>query len=278
VLDVMIYSLNRACQLQALLETWQRFVTGPPPKVLYCYTEPDFRRGYELCRGRFPWVRWVPQVHFRTDVLEQMLASRRPYAMFMVDDMLVRRPIRLNAATVSPMEEDEEIACVSLRLSPKISYCYSLERDAPPPAFETRGEWLVWKWPNLPGDWGYPMSLDAHIFRREEMLDRLDRLVWSNPNTQEASLAAAPLSRNKMACRPEHAVINIPANLVQSTFSNRTCRGPSAEDLNTAYLAGRAIDVDPLIQLETSSCHVAAEYRLEKWAADCGQPTAENKP
>lgn len=261
--NIIVFSLNRACQLHAFLESWQRFVTGAAPSVIYCYTSEPYHRGYQRIVNHFyDFADFRPQVHFRVDTLAAVDPAK-PYTVFFVDDMLFRRPVDFtNDILHSPLHWDG-VAAVSFHLSPYITRSFNLNRDTPPPfPFDDYSEWLEWTWPNRPGEWGYPMSLDGHIFRTADLLPLMQRLEWSNPNTLEANLASNPLPRNKMACLREHVVMNIPANLVQHVYQNRTCKGRSAEELNAAYLAGQRIDINPLVAMDTSSCHVAAEYQL----------------
>ena len=53
---------------------------------------------------------------------------------------------------------------MSLRLHPGISRCYATNEDTPPPTMDAE---MTWRWPDAKGDWSYPMSLDAHVFRSE---------------------------------------------------------------------------------------------------------------
>jgi hypothetical protein len=260
--NVVIFSLNRACQLDLFLRSWQRFGYGVVPQILYCYTDEEFRQGYTLVQSRFPsWACWWPQVQFRVDCLA-MISPDRPYTVFFVDDQVFRRRVVFGPDLTAPLEH-EEVSCISLRLSPLITYCYSLNRSTPPPEFRHEANWLCWTWPNLPGDWGYPMSCDGHIFRTSDVLPLMRRLNWANPNTLEAALASEPLKRTAMVCRSEHATLNVPTNLVQNTFTNRIMRnGMPADDLNREYLRGRMIDLEPLLRLDTHACHVETEYRL----------------
>ena len=57
---------------------------------------------------------------------------------------------------------DPEIACLSLRMCPRMDYSYALDTITGIPPFE---DGTTWRWPEAEGDWGYPMSLDGHVFR-----------------------------------------------------------------------------------------------------------------
>lgn len=264
MISTVIFSYNRACQLHALLETWQRFVTGVAPVVLYHHSADEYAAGYAICRERFPWVDWREKTRPRDDVLEALTGE---LCMFMVDDQVWQRPWEFSHRALAPLA-DRRILCLSLRLSPAIDYCFSMNlRTAPPffTAWDTWGDWITWRWKGRVGDWGYPMSIDSHVFRTAELRPCLERLRWDHPNSLESAMAASPLSAPLMACRQEHLTVNIPANLVQSVYQNRTCGGASAEELNRHYLDGQVIDVAPLVALRNRSVHTEAVYRLRPW-------------
>src|SRR5207302_811053 len=130
---------------------------------------------------------------------------------------------------------ESEILALSLRMCPSIDRSYMLDESTPPPEFE---HGTVWRWEGLPGDWGYPMSLDGHIFRTAELCPLIARLDFHNPNTLETELARAePPPMPKLICLSDAPVFNVPANLVQTTLRNRNAGG-SAARLNRRFLNG----------------------------------------
>jgi histo-blood group ABO system transferase len=266
--NAVVFSRNRACQLELFLRSWQQFVAGNvSPSVLWLATTAEFECGYSKLMGSQGNNRFVRQENFRKDCLNLVKASN-PYTVFFVDDMLFRREVRFDSSIVMPLQADD-VLCVSLRLSPKITYCYSCNHPSPLPDYLKRNDWNVWRWRGASGDWGYPLSLDGHIFRTAELLPLMERLPWETPNQLECVMASNPLDRPLMACREDHAVTNIPANRVQGVFGNRFMNeGLSAEELNGRYLGGQTIDLAPLAAMETDSCHFEAKYQM---AADSKQ-------
>jgi len=276
--NVVIFSKDRACQLHALLESWGRFCQGTIPSVLFVASDPEFLAGYHLLARRIhdsasvAAAKLFQQAHFRQDVFN-LIGNANPFTMFMVDDMLVRRPIVFDAELVRPLVNDPSVVSVSLRLSPSITYSYATDQQSSPPVFDVvassdaSGQVLTWRWPGCVGDWGYVFSTDACIYRTSDLMQVLARNPWFSPNTLEATAVRDPLwlARPKMACRGEHAVMNIPANLVQRDYlTNRTCGGAGAEALNQTYLSGNVIELAPLVALPTSSCHVDAPYSYRR--------------
>jgi GT2 family glycosyltransferase len=131
----------------------------------------------------------------------------------------------------------------------------------PPPA-------TTWHWQGMEGDWGYPMSLDGHIFRTAQIAPLLERLPYRNPNELEAVLADAPLALAKVTCFDVARIVNVPDNRVQDTAPNRH-GGGSAARFTPALLAGRRLDLEPFVGLAVPSVHHEMPLRF---AADGAAP------
>jgi len=116
-------------------------------------------------------------------------------------------------------------------------------------------------------DFGYPLSVDGHIFRTKEILKLTKKVSFSNPNTYEASLQIFDnFPRNKMWSYKHSVLVNSPSNIVQSTFQNRKGEtyGISTKDLNDAFLSGRFIELDKIDFSNIVGCHQELELPLTK--------------
>ena len=207
MLDLVVFSKDRPAQLDLLLRSMRRFFPeyrDQAVSVLFTASAPAFDDGYAVVRDAFSELRWVDErtagVPFREATLS--LLGNRPLTAFMVDDNVFRAPFGLSGPEMDLFAADPEILCLSLRMAPWMDYCYPLDSRTPPPAFE-RG--TVWSWPGAPGDWGYPMSADGHLFRTTELAPLVARLPFANPNTLEAALAADPLPSPKAICLPSRS-------------------------------------------------------------------------
>ncbi len=270
-LNAIIFSKDRACQLDALLrsirekvEAWQ---TRGRWSIIYTYSNESFRTGYERLRGDkgsggFEFVDEAScDGDFRRAVVDAMESHAArfvaPHCMFLVDDDVFKSDWPNDSC--GPMQvllEDRKVACVSLRMCPRYDYCYAMDCETPPPRFDRRGRW---KWRKAKGDWGYPMSVDGHVFRSSDLLPLVRQIDFRNPNTLEAALAKMPLrTRPRMVCYPEAIVVNLPINIVQTEWENRAAENhpAGAEHLNGEYLGGRRLDLEPVYALRTNrGCH-----------------------
>lgn len=265
--NAVVFSKDRACQLELLLRSIGRHwpsLAGSPVQVLYAASSPDFARGYEELGRRYPNVELVPQrLAFRDHVLD-LVDPRRPLTTFFVDDDVLVAPVPADCDELARIERDETVACLSLRLGRRIERCFTQKRATPAPLGLP-----LWRWRDGDGDWGYPMSLDGHVFRTSEIRPLLERLSYFDPNSLEAELADAPLEAPFMSCFPEPRLLNVPANRVQETAPNEHA-GVTAEYLQRRFSDGWRIRLEPLELERNDAPHHPVDYRWERQSPPTG--------
>lgn len=256
MLDVVIFSKDRACQLELLLRSIKRFFAQwreSNVQVLYTFSTPEFARGYNVVRGEHPEFRYVCEQDRPAGFRELTLGllGERPYLTFLVDDDVFKEPFSLDAPEFATFAEDSALMCLSLRMCPRMNYAYTLDRFTTIPQFE-RG--TIWDWTKGDGDWGYPMSIDGHIFRSQELVPRIRALDFRDPNTFEDVLSRHPLPAPRAICLEESRIINLPVNRVQDTAPNRH-GNVSAEWLNDEFVNGRRLSLQTVIGIRNPSPH-----------------------
>jgi glycosyltransferase involved in cell wall biosynthesis len=251
VIRLVAFSKDRPAQLDLLLRSIERFVpTGVQTAVVFTASDQLHDRGYAVVRDEHPWAQWVDEREaggFKAATLG-LVAGAGERLGFLVDDIVFTHPLDVDAAPLAALDVDPEVLCCSLRLDPGKTYCYALDRPMTPPPATT------WDWAGMEGDWGYPMSLDGHIFRTAQIAPLLERLEYRNPNELEAALADAPLTLPKATCFDVARIVNVPDNRVQDTAPNRH-GGGSAAWFTPALLAGRRLDLEPFAGLAARSVH-----------------------
>jgi glycosyltransferase involved in cell wall biosynthesis len=259
-LNTIIFSKDRACQLEALLRSidlhWKNWKESTNISVVWTYREEKYLEGYKKLIEDYPGINFINQKDKDLKpLLIDALDVKSPYSMFFVDDMLFINPFSLDSPEVLDFKKNSDILCLSLRMHPNIAYCYMQNKETPPPEI-SKG---VWKWKGLQGDWGYPASLDGHLFRTDDIIQVIRNGQYSHPNNLEEALIQGIPDKPLMSCFGYSKVINIPSNSVGSNATNR--RGNISEDfLNEKYLRGQRIDLNPFSGMITKSCHMELEY------------------
>ena len=273
----IIFSRNRAAQLDLLLRSLQANAPAltDDVHVVWQINRNAYGQGYTVCEREHPAVAFQRQFALDTDTLT-LIENGDETVMFLTDDSVFYQPLP-DFDPADALASDDRLLCFSLRLGLNTTDCYPLRRPQASPRFERReGDWLSWRWRNADADFGYPGSLDGHVFRREDALWLIDRkpFGWMNPNELEERLVAmCPLSpREWMGCYEQSVLVGVPVNKTGVThLANRTGETYSRTlpDLNAHYLSGQRLRLDTIPDRVTAS---HAEFPLE-FAQDSDRPT-----
>ena len=265
-LDLIIFSKDRACQLDFLLRSIkQEFTDWRTARlvVLYTYSSAALRYSYDLVRAEHPEVQFVCErdvdLTFKQATLS--LLGHNPLVAFLVDDDVFKQPFTLAAHELAVFEADPEIMCVSLRMDPAMDFVYTLDRPAKTPDFRDGN---IWDWTVSDGDWNYPMSLDGNIFRSAELLPLFERIPFHNPNSLEFELSKQPLANPRMVCFDIARIINLPLNRVQDTAPNHHL-GLDERMLNTRFVKGERPALATVAGVRSRSPHHELELQWESW-------------
>lgn len=258
----MIFSKDRAAQLDLLLRTWIAFVAEPtssPIAVVYTYSEKIYFEGYGKLFDKYRWVRWIEQVDDFKTVLNNNRLFEHDFTMFLVDDDVFINPFYgVHHVGIPRLYADDSIICLSLRMHPGIRHCYAYESQVNPPRIHGN----VWDWDKAPGDFGYPMSLDGHIYRTDDIAAKIRNLPYANPNQLEGELAGHPIERPRMLGVSKPVIVGVPWNKVQKENDNRD-EGHSAKEMNAQFLSGKQIDYSPFIGIHPEAAHVAIPMEMK---------------
>ncbi|MEE3715449.1 glycosyltransferase [Tumidithrix elongata RA019] len=275
--NIIVFSKDRPCQLELFLRSvkiffrnWQNLQFS----VLYTYSEPTYCEGYEKLKGIHPEFNYIcekeDQIPFKQNVLN-LISDTSPYTLFFVDDNIFRLTFDIQSEAFQIFQNDKSILSLSLRLSPEITYCYSTNSPAPLPKFEPH---LIWNWRELSlgNDWSYPMSLDGHVFRTEEIKPLIELAEFYNPNFLEEQLATSPINLSKMICYAHSKIANIPANRVQSTHFNRHGNLMTPAEFNREFLNGKVILLKNILDTQPTAVHQEIYLQLGTLLANNSEP------
>ncbi len=269
--NVIIFSKDRATQLDALLRSIRERVEGWEKRslwsVVFASSTPEFAKGYDIvcAEHRSGALEFIDERShsggFKSIVLETMQRQHQvngaPWCMFLVDDMVFKTTWSLDGGKpMRRLKEDPRVLCLSLRMCPRYDYCYAENRPVKPPFMALFGRW---NWCKAGGDWGFPMSVDGHVFRYDDIFPLVQQIEFKSPNTFERGLKRNRIkARPLMTCYAESVVVNLPVNRVQNEYDNRAGEehGVSAEELNTSFLSGKRVNLAPIYALTNNrGCH-----------------------
>ena len=261
-MNIVIFSKDRACQLDLLLNSMKRLFNEFSHyniHVLYTASSTAYEKSYNKLKHTNKNVHFLMESNFKDDLIS-LVDTEFLYTVFFVDDIVWKEKFTINCQAFNILDKNDEILCLSLRLDPNLTYCYAYNQPMSSPTFDNE---MKWDWSGQSGDFGYPMSLDGHIFRTRDILPLLNNLNYCNPNSLEGMLAENPINKSKMVCLEKAPIFNIPINKVQTHNKNRH-GNISAEYLNMMFLKGYRISLAPLIGFNNYACHQEVEITLKK--------------
>lgn len=255
---VVIFSMDRAMQLQALLTSYFAHVANPVPvTVLYRTTSDGHARAYEQVFAEFgdrelTPVRQLSGPTFRPQVLEIVDRLACSKIIFLVDDILFIHPVDFQEI----LAPDTRDCVTSLRLGQHLKRSYTVNQEQPLPRFEPRGPFLTWRWQHGSLDWGYPLSVDGHVFGLRELRAFIAATEFDSPNTFEGNLQrhVGYFKTRFGLCYPVSRIVNAPWNKVQK--DNENLHGAVHQDeFLQKWHDGFRIHVESYYGMLSESCH-----------------------
>ena len=253
----LILSKNRASQLRLLLESIK--LNAPnlfsEIKILYTSTDDKFDEGYKKLINEeiLNNIVWQRENDFVQDFLQSLRDCKTEYICGIVDDCVIYK--RLASTPQQIIDSfDEDVFCFSLRLGLNTTMQFYLDpkRKILLEDFQQSGFFIRWNWKEWADtlNYGYPISLDGHIFRTKELSDLSHSFEFEYLRQWEGVLAGQcreKTERDKMIAYKQSVLFSIPANCVQDPpLIAGQIHEFTEEKLNDLYLEGTVIDLGAL--------------------------------
>ncbi len=239
----IVFSRDRAMQLDALLESWFAQVDGSVRLAVLWTATPRHEISYRQLADK--WARrveWIRESDFREDLVSIVRQDSSTHLFFMTDDALILRPFAMEQVLLP----DPRHEIFSLCHSRDLDWCFVHQKTQTVPDLDPRPDGtLSWRWKNGEtfSDWSFPLSVDGKFFLREEMEVLLSDLPFRSPNTLEQSLQIyQPLFAGRLGvCFAKAAMVNVPCNAVQTQFANPVTGAHSTDELLHEWEGGNRI-------------------------------------
>lgn len=264
MINAIVFSFDRAAQLHLLLESIEKNTKNMfNINVLYKTSNEDFKKAYELLKTKFSDINWVEEINFKEQTIN-LLNSNFEHTCFFTDDDIIYNSACEN--DIIQALKNEDIFCFSLRLGKNVNFCYTMNCDdiLIPKGEDERFVW--WDWTKHYADFGYPLSVDGHIFRTKEIKKLVKAVSFSNPNTLEANLQVFDnFPKELMVSYLQNSLVNSPNNIVQTTYPNKKGErfALSTKELNDIYLDNKIIDYEIIDFSNIKGCHQELEFKFK---------------
>lgn len=246
--EVILFSKDRAIQLHALLSTYYEMVKNPVRiNVLYTCSSPFHKKSYddivEIFKDRE--IRFIIEYSFRSDLINLINNMSCQKIMFMTDDAVFVDEFDMNdVLLINPLK-----GVFQLHRGLDAKYNMHTGIDESQPEFyksnELTNKHLLWNFnPGLFSvTYNYPLSLDATVFCRREILSLLKSINFKAPNSLESMMQIynSVMLKRKGVCFSKSKYVNIPCNIVNSEIKNITTGFFSTDELLERWINGYRI-------------------------------------
>jgi len=270
---VIIFSYNRSMQLALLLESICQYDINKllDINILYTYSTESHREGYVHLQSKFLHFNWVEEriynhplrnydfdffyyhniywwlknknlrkkkSNFKSAILQILLQSNNEFAMFLTDDSLFYREIQIPQLQLQKLREFPLVYSFSLRHGAhQDGGLYNESSDSI--------QWDVYRNDFLT-DWGYPFSIDGHIYEKNAVRLIIERMLFNNPNTMEGNIACFIKEKKyfpQIVAMKNSCLVGFELNQVQTVVKNHHL-DISQEKLNQYFLDGYFIRIE----------------------------------
>ena len=232
--------------------------------VLYQYDAPHASSLQEIMDS-YPFHTYWEQEDFESQV-KTFLRDASPFVMFLVDDIVVKAHIDFDFIS-NALQENPALLTFSLRLGLHLDYCYPLQSSQPLPNGSVYPPGLfVWAWPAAKMDWQYPLSVDGHVFRQQQLSAWVTPLKFDKPNRFEEVMQTIPRAHQipeLCICYAHSKIMNMPLNRVQDEYANN-CADIEADHLLHRWNEGKALDVDKYARTINHGAHEILELHFKE--------------
>lgn len=266
-INAVIFSKDRASQLHLLLESIHK--NSPylfNLNVLYTSSNQEFEKGYDIlkdmCKTNLWNVNFIKESNFKEDLMS-LIKSDYKYTTFFTDDDVLFGEI--DYQTIEKSLSNEDVFCFSLRLGKNTTFCYTMNVPNQIVVSEETENTVAWDWQKSWYDFGYPLSVDGHIFRTKEIAKLSKSLNFSNPNTYEAALQIYDtFPRNLMESYKHSKLVGNPVNIVNDSHPNLNGQKYKFEtkNLNEKFINGVFICLEDMNFSNIIGAYQEIEYKF----------------
>jgi len=270
--ECVVFSKDRAFQLHALISSYLEKVDMPVPlHILYHTSTPAHQRAYDDVEKLFSnnsdimFTKQDSDGSFRTNLLSLLQSVYSEKIFFLVDDVLFVEDV--NMADFTQFDTDKFVP--TLRMGLNLRRAYTVQQDMPLPEFLPNSikneDKITWQWDQGIYGWGYPASVDGHLFSTQEIATMVELIDFSAPNTLEDQLQKFRrffLFRKGVAYKKSR-IVNIPCNRVQT--ENRNLYGNIHQDyLLEQWEKGFQMDYRSVYGFNNISAHQEISFKCIK--------------
>jgi hypothetical protein len=258
MIDLIIYSKDRAAQLELLLHSVKEFCPYLfNISVIFKASQPKFQDAYDILVSQYPgwWFNesnhpglTMQEITQHAMIKSHMVCPWTNWTMFSTDDQVFFKKLPVSNEELENHLPKTNLEVFSFRLGYN-----TIEQDIhhgtrqPPLNLHTvNGEVLTWSPYHYHPlhNYGYPLAVDCHVFRTSLIIDLFQKFSFKTTNELETRMQDYRNLIGSMSSFKNSVCVNVPANnLSGCTIAGQT-HGYSVDFLNEQFLAGKRISLE----------------------------------
>jgi hypothetical protein len=269
---VMVFSKNRAAQLDLTLKTFFKYVDGDDFDVKVLYKADEKHRGsYDILANQYDYAEFIEENNFKQDLLKAIEGYEK--ILWIVDDCVWVSKFNIKQAS-DILDYYPNNVGVSFRLGTNTKYCYSMSQRQNIPAFTRKytgkyQDFLEYDWRTSMADFSYSLEVSSSLYRVSDLREILEG-EYKNPHDLEwnmyLSLGKFVYNFPNLVCYEKSVAFCNPVNKVQTVNHNRAGNNfyYSPDDLLIKFEQGYRIDDRPFDGFVSNGCHQEVEFEFYK--------------
>ena len=242
-MDIIIFSKDRAAQLDLCIRSIKEYVFNPKITVLLTWSNQDYLDGYAKLLSKHKGVSYVEQGNFKRTLRRTIKECGKTLVMMVDDSIFIKKLNEIEIRIAERDTKDKRVKCYSLMLSPEIDYCYAKDQRYIPSTLwhDIYVYFFNWAVEADWSDWGYPHQVGGNLWTKEYLLKITKWISFKNPNELECKLNF-PLRRRRyssrwMGCFPDTKILTTPINYIpKKETENRNSGLYTLKELNDKFL------------------------------------------
>lgn len=267
MIDLIIWSFDRASQLNTLLTSIRRNCNIFNIKIVYNFSNKFFQDGYIKLIADNTTCFWTrDNGDFEEQTKFALAHCRTDYVSFSTDDCVFHKKVDKSVLEAALPEFDNQVFSFRLGYNTLEQDIHRGTKQPPLNMHAVKEGWIAWDVNKYhPHDnYGYPFGLDLHVFRRDLINNLLKNMDFNSTNQLETNLCGQRGKIDEMRAFFESVAVNIPINTINNTTITGLYHPISKEELNEKWLNGEVIDVEDVENTKFIGCHQEHNFKFVK--------------
>lgn len=268
--SVYIPSLDRACQLDFLLSSINRFVPHFFDKIYihYAASALEFEQAYDKLKLRFPQYEYYYENDQRRR-LDKFIEIESDFCGIICDDnVFYRKPDFAREDIENSWSEQTFSWSFRLGLNCSLVSVYNNEEQQPPDSLENLPNFIRWNWLKSTGHMRWGAALDGNFYRCKDFQELSRKACGGSFNEWECrsnDILSADYQHKPLMFSPKQScLVNIPVNRAENGHSPAgLIHSYNRKELNDKYLGGEVLDFD-VMDWTVNCCQIEKEFKFKK--------------